>query len=268
MVRDEHRQSDRVKAEPPQEDFWKDLAHRFTPTRSEEAQDDTLDALLAIVRPQDTVIDVGAGAGRLAIPLARHCRQVTAVEPSQSMRDGLAAAAQEWGIENLRVIPEKWEDARTHTANVSICAHVLYTVTAVEPFVRKLHRSSKDTVAVILFDQPAMSNYFPLWKIVHQEERLRLPCLGEFRDVLAELGIEFSEKRLPRQAPAAFQDRRTAMSECMARLFIQPGSPKADRLDAALDDSLVESNRGLAFPWAKPHTPWLITWNPQTAVSS
>jgi protein-L-isoaspartate O-methyltransferase len=49
--------------------------------------------------PQYTVLDVGAGTGRLTIPIAKRAKQVTAVEPSKKMYNLL-----EWNIkkENLQ----------------------------------------------------------------------------------------------------------------------------------------------------------------------
>jgi SAM-dependent methyltransferase len=57
------------------------------------------------------VLDIGAGPGTYAVPLAvRGCR-VTVVEPSPVMREVLAQNIQELKINtSLRVIPKRWED--------------------------------------------------------------------------------------------------------------------------------------------------------------
>ena len=177
MVLAEHEQSERVMADLPPKDFWSGLSHRFVPPRpGEGGRDETLEALLAVVRPEHTVMDVGAGAGRLAVPLSRHCRTVTAVEPSEAMRGRLTQMAEVWEASNLRVIPERWEDASPDPADIVLCAHVVYTVTDIELFTAKLDNFARELVAVILFEKPAAANYFPLWAKVHGEERLALPC--------------------------------------------------------------------------------------------
>ena len=84
MIEAEHAQSDSMRGTSPPDDHWEPYAQQFKadPLRS----DDTLvDRLLQWVASGCTLIDVGAGAGRLALPLALRCRQVTAVEPSPSM---------------------------------------------------------------------------------------------------------------------------------------------------------------------------------------
>ena len=48
------------------------------------------------IAPDDTVLDVGAGTGRLAVPIARTAAHVTALDPSEGMlsvlRERMAAA--------------------------------------------------------------------------------------------------------------------------------------------------------------------------------
>src|ERR1051326_6470475 len=67
-------------------DFYAPIAGLFRadPRRSD---DPALEALRAIVRPTDTLLDIGAGGGRYALPLALECREVIAIDPSDGMRD-------------------------------------------------------------------------------------------------------------------------------------------------------------------------------------
>lgn len=268
MILAEHRQSERVMADLPPKDFWTGLSHRFVPPRpGEGGRDETLEALLAVVRPEHSVMDVGAGAGRLAVPLSRHCREVTAVEPSESMRARLAEMARVWDVSNMEVMPEQWEDAAPAPADIVICAHVVYTVTEIEFFSAKLDEYARELVAVILFEKSAAVNYFPLWARVHGEERLVLPSAPDYTAVLSEMGVDFQVHRLPPWGPEPFSDLEAAVNECSARLFIEPGSEKSDRLRAALSETLVAVDGGVGLNWAEPNTPWLITWRPQLSRS-
>ena len=61
-------------------------------------------------RPGETVLDVGAGTGRLAVPIARTAAHVTALDPSEGMlavlREQMAAA----GWTNYSCLQKRWED--------------------------------------------------------------------------------------------------------------------------------------------------------------
>jgi len=94
-VEDEHAQSDRIREESASDDFWRPAAHRFVPPKKGEASlDDTVERLTELITPEQTVLDVGAGGGRLVIPLAEYCAHATAVEPSEAMREQLIATAE------------------------------------------------------------------------------------------------------------------------------------------------------------------------------
>ncbi|XES76673.1 MAG: class I SAM-dependent methyltransferase [Candidatus Bathyarchaeia archaeon] len=62
--------------------------------------------------PEYTVLDVGAGTGRITIPVAKRVKQVTALEPAGNMLALLKANAQKANLTNLRFIQRSLEDLR------------------------------------------------------------------------------------------------------------------------------------------------------------
>ncbi|MFW5638139.1 MAG: class I SAM-dependent methyltransferase [Methanoculleus sp.] len=58
-----------------------------------------------------TVLDIGAGPGSLAVPLALAGCRVTVVEPSAGMRAAMEEYREAAGAPEIRVIPSRWEDA-------------------------------------------------------------------------------------------------------------------------------------------------------------
>ncbi|HSR25862.1 MAG TPA: methyltransferase domain-containing protein, partial [Candidatus Eisenbacteria bacterium] len=67
-----------------------------------------LDAIGPRLDACETALDVGAGCGALAVPLARRLRAVTALEPSPAMADGLRGWAAEAGLGNVTVVEAAW----------------------------------------------------------------------------------------------------------------------------------------------------------------
>jgi 2-polyprenyl-3-methyl-5-hydroxy-6-metoxy-1,4-benzoquinol methylase len=268
MVRAEHEQAERVRQGSAAEDYWKAFSHRFAPKKGSDDRDPTVDAMLATVGPNDSVLDVGAGGGRIALPLTQKCRWVVAVEPSESMRQQMLKAVEVWRPRKLSIVTEKWEDANVEPADVVICAHVLYTVPEPVAFVRKLADKAKRLVVVVLFERSAASTYFPLWPTVHGQERLSLPCLPDFVALLDEMGIKFTREKLPPREPGGFADADEAVAESMARLFVAPGTEKAGKLEKVVRESLVPHEGGVRFKWAAAQQPWVVKWTPRPLGAS
>src|SRR3982074_2472339 len=83
-------------------DFYAPVAGMFRadPRRRDEP---ALEALRALVRPTDTVLDIGAGGGRYALALALLVRDVVAIDPSVGMLNVLREGMAEHDIRNIRV---------------------------------------------------------------------------------------------------------------------------------------------------------------------
>jgi SAM-dependent methyltransferase len=55
-------------------------------------------------------LDIGAGPGTLAIPLAQSIEHVTALEPAECMLSYLRENIRAYGLDNVKVIPKTWEE--------------------------------------------------------------------------------------------------------------------------------------------------------------
>ncbi len=98
------------------------------------------------LRPGDTVLDIGAGNGRCAIPFARVARSVTAVEPSASS----IALLRESGVANLRLLQARWEDAEVEPHDVAFCSHAMYSSEDFAAFVRKMEAKARNFCFLVM----------------------------------------------------------------------------------------------------------------------
>ena len=259
IIEAEHAQSERMGGTSPPDDHWQPYAQQFVadPGRSDDL---LLDRLLQEVKPHHTVIDVGAGAGRLALPVALRCRHVIAVEPSRSMASALIQQASEHGIGNVSVVQARWEEAQVDPGDLVICSHVLYTVREIEAFVKKLESHARERVLIVLYKVPPQSQMYPIWKRIHGEERLSLPSLPQFEDVLRELGIDAQLEMLPSGPHRGFDSPQQAVEQLSRRLYLAPGSQKRVLLEEMLPDMLEEAGGVFRIRGARPLEPALVWW--------
>lgn len=261
MIQAEHAQSEKMRASLRTDDFWQDFAQMFRADPYRLA-DPLLKRLIAEVSSEDTLIDVGAGGGRMALPLALHCRQVMAVEPSPSMARVLEQQAQEHGISNITLVQAPWEEVEVSPADVTLCCNVLYTIQEIEPFLRKLESHSRKRILIVLYNAPPQSQIYPLWQEIHGEKRIPLPSLPEMEEVLHELGITAQVEMLPPQPPRGFDSLEQAIDQLTRRLYLAEGSAKKAKLTSILPERLEEANGSFQIRDAEPLQPALVSWRP------
>ena len=266
MVEAEHAQTFRLRDSVPSSlDHWRGSSGRFRldPYRSGDA---TVDLLFRKIGAHETLLDVGAGAGRLSLPLSLKCKEVTAVEPSPSMASALREDAALHKISNVNLVQAEWENVWLDQKDVVLCAHVLYTVRDIEPFIRKLEAHARGQVWVILFREPPQQRVYALWERVHQEKRLSLPCLPQFEKVLEELAVKVNYYHICSQETMGFQSFEEAQNQLRRRLFLTEGSPKDRLLAQLLGDELHEIEEHLQLRGSRPLEPVLASWKPGSAL--
>ena len=262
MVRVEHEQSDRMRGARPT-DHWRQYAHQFKadPRRTDDV---LVERLRARLLPGDSLLDVGAGGGRLALPLSLTCSSVTAVEPSPSMCAVLRETAGEADIA-VDVVESGWIEATVGPADVVLCSHVVYVVQEIEPFVRKLDQHARRLVLVVVFQASPQSQLYGLWEQAHGEPRNSLPALPQFLPVLDELGIAYQVDELPGDRPFGFASEEEAREIIARRLYVAPGSQAESRLAEALDEALQEEDDGVwRVNGSQPVRPCIVSWTPNS----
>ncbi len=245
------------------DDFWQPYA-RFFRMDPRRQGDPVLDLLLAMVSEGNTALDVGGGAGRLALPMALKCERVTVVEPSESMITQLRESAADAGISNVSVSQAVWEDADVDAADVVLCAHVVYGVADIEPFVRKLEAHADSLVIMLAFVESPMNRISRFWKPVHGEERIDMPALPELVNALWDMGIYPDVRMLNPVLPDKFEDREVALTQLRNRLYVRAESAQDERLKEAMDELLVDVDDGVMVKGVAPVRQGFLSWKPES----
>jgi hypothetical protein len=246
-IRANREQAERVRGAARTGDFYAPIAQAFR-AHPHRTGDETLDVLRALAVPGETWIDIGAGGGRYALPLALGAREVIAVEPSAGMRAVLAAGMEESGIANVRVIDSTWPMVERPQADVALIAHVGYDVEAIGPFLEAMEAAaSRLCVAVLVAGSPPIAAE-PFWPPIHGEARHRLPGLAEFLVLLLARGV-LPEVRMLEREPMQFDDPDGPLTWLHQQLFIPDAGPKSDQLRAMVRERVSERDGRWAVSW-------------------
>ncbi len=240
------------------DDFYAPTAHTFVddPRRSD---DPVLEAILALAEPAESWLDIGAGAGRFALPLALRVAEVIALDPSAAMLDALRQGMAAHGIANVRIVHGRWpEDAQDLAADVVLMANVGYDIEEIAPFIDAAERSARRRCVAVMTDRPPPSMADAFWPSVHGVERASLPALPDLVEFLRRRGVvpRVREVARPRRAWADEEELRGWMRR---QLWVEPGSAKDRRLQSLLDDAIETDAEGV-YVAGGPRRIGIVDW--------
>ena len=181
------------------------------------------------LRPSESVLDVGSGAGTLALPLAREGHEVCAVDFSRGMLDELARQAQEQGLRNIVTIEANWDDdwraAGVNAADIAVASRSL-DVPDLRAALLKLQSFARRRVCITL---PADGVYYPgalAWQTVGRRPRRRADHTGAV-ELLRREGVE------PDVTIITHESSRSFDSLADARAFLQRMVAPRDKQEVA-----------------------------------
>ena len=240
--------------DPSSADGWRQHADRFRAVNQamRGREEPFIRFLAPWLGPDISVIDVGAGGGRFAAPLAERVREVTAVEPSAGMREVLAEAV--GGKGNVRIVPRPWPDglADVQPADLVVCANVAYDVPDLAPFIQAMDRAARRHAALFLTLTHPIGAMASLWR---QFRGWTVPSGPTYLDAAAvafHLGLPVNVTLIPVQPTLVFPDWDAALALYRRRLGLRPDPPRDAELRAALAPMVEEQGGQLAVrPWER-----------------
>jgi SAM-dependent methyltransferase len=259
-VRADREQVERCREIADPSDFYAPLAQRFAqdPGRTD---DSTLEVLRSRVTPGETWLDIGAGGGRYALPLARQGARVIAVDPSPAMLGVLREGMERHAIRDIEIVEGRWPDVadRLPRAQVALMAHVGYDIEAIGPFLDAAEQRASRCVAVMA--EGAMTTAASLlWEPMHGEPRVPLPALPELISLL------LARDRLPTVAlveriPPTTETLDELLESTRRQLWVRPGSARDERLSGLVRQLASEREAGWSLDW-RPTRIGIVSWEP------
>lgn len=235
--------------------YWDRRAPTFA--RSTRARaDEFLSVVAPYLSPRKTLIDVGAGSGRHAFPLAERLEWVTAVEPSEGMRALIPPR------NNMTVIASTWEDSTVAPADLVICCHVMYGVEDPVPFIVKMERAARERVFIMLRESQMTHPASVVSERMLGAQRNVEPRLPRFSDLfmlLVQMGIAPDVDFLRYPSVQRYGDMDEALADCKAMIGASWDQEKAL---AVLEDVLIKEGGELVFDGGVTLT-GIAHWQPQ-----
>ena len=244
----------------PNQDFWEGMAQNFKddPFRKGDPVIDRLEQEFAECR---TLVDIGGGAGRLALPLSLSREAVTVVDSSKSMLAELQDSCEEAKIENVSSVFGLWEDAVIDIHEGALCSHVTYGIENIGKFLENVNQYASQRVVIIAFMKSPQAHLESLWREVHEEERVHLPGVPELMDVLWQLGIAPELNIIEHLGPHIYGSEKDAISDLRRRLYVNQGTRKDEILTRVLKSDLKPTEQGMELANSDGRISCLISWN-------
>jgi SAM-dependent methyltransferase len=268
QVRENREQVDRFREVPDATDFYAPVSSLFRadPRRRDEP---VLDLLRDLVIPGETWLDIGAGAGRYALPLALRAGEVMAVDPSSGMLEALREGMREYRIDNIRPILGRWppDDALAAElgpfpcADVSLIAHVSYDIEAIGPFLDAMEAATARLCVASLMERQPSSIADACWPPVHGEERIPLPALPEFLQLLRARGRHPDVTMLERE-PRRFESREELERFLRRQLWVAEGGEKDKVFLEAVAEIVEEEDGRVGLRGQRSLPVGVVTWDP------
>lgn len=234
-----------------------ELFRRRNISAAESEPPPTFEIVEKLAGPGGTVLDIGAGTGRASLPFAVAGHPVTAVERSVEMASALReeAAAVDGGY---AVIEDAWPLSTEMGAfDVVMSAHVVYDVSAIEPFLVAMADHARRGVVLELTETHPWTPLGPYYRALHGIERPSGPSVDDLVAVVLEVfGVSPEVVRWERPGGTWFESWEE-VEEVYRRRLVLPAdrigelrpllSPDLEVVDGRM--TLGDSVRRLATVW-------------------
>jgi SAM-dependent methyltransferase len=151
-----------------------------------------------------TVLDVGCGGGAASLALAPGIAKAIGVDQQEDMLTAFAARAAQLGVAHQEV-RGRWPEVATAApdADVVVCHHVLYNVTALAPFVEALTARARSRVVVEMTAEHPLAWLRPLWQRFWNLDRPDGPMADDALAALRASGLDVAMERFEEPSPWA-----------------------------------------------------------------
>jgi hypothetical protein len=233
---------------------------RFDPRRPLEPH---IERIASYVRPADSVIEVGGGAGRVGLPVALRSAHLINVEPSRGMGEQFTASASDAKIANVTLVSEPWPAAATLVADIVLTEDVAYFVEDIEPFIAALAAAARRRVVMGMWSVPPPNRNAALFELVFREPKAPVPGHQQLLPVLWEMRILPDIVAVPEMFTWPETLPKTpaeAVTFALNAIEAPATTENVRRVTNALPELFTSGDAGLQPAWRTDGQALLVTW--------
>jgi hypothetical protein len=219
-----------------------------------------------LLQPDWRLLDIGAGPGNLAIPLAKRCAHVTAVEPAAGMRAVFEQRLKEEPSGNIDLVPKTWDEIDPsldlkppyHLTIVSYALGMFDLKAAIDKMMAVTSRQM--IVYWHASEQAGDVDALHLWPLLHHKAYTPVPKCDILFNLLYSMAIYPEVRVISSESCTLYDSFQAALEDYCARFKAQ-SSAQAEIVRAYLSECLVKRGE----QWARCHqqVSMRISWTPQ-----
>ncbi|MDP6154572.1 MAG: class I SAM-dependent methyltransferase [Candidatus Thermoplasmatota archaeon] len=227
-------------------EYWNRRAESFNRNAGDKRGELTVDKLVKLfgIDETSTVLDIGAGTGRLAIPLARVAKSVTAVEPSPEMMKFLKMNASAERLGNISFVQKRWGDAAAGKEikkhDIVIACHSL-SMMNIRNALAKMNELCERYACIYAFGGKRVWDFTNLWPRLYGEKFVPGPSYIYLVNLLYYMSINANVEINKRKMERRYGNLDSAMEETKIKLDIRDDK-KDGIIRKYLIDTLQEEN--------------------------
>lgn len=236
---------------------------RLDPRRQLDPQSEII---ASYVQPDDVVVDVGGGAGRLTLPLALRCREAVNVDLSATLEEQFTNAAQEADITNARFVRGDWLEVEGIEGDLVLMANVTYFVRDIAAFIQRWQPAARRRVLVFVSTLSSRDQDAALFRAVFDEELQPAPAFRELLPALWEMDIFPDVRLLPaggRRDGSLPATKEEAVQWALQLLPTDPPAGGGGRVEARFQELFTETPEGFRPLWRPRVRDLLVAWEPE-----
>jgi len=205
----------RVREEDPA-NMWDKMAKQFNESMLQNRERAEKQIAKIKLNPEYTVLDIGAGTGRLAVPIAKRVKGVTAIDPSRGMLACLQENMEKEEVENITCINKGWEDIELSVDiephDIVIASHSITILFDIQEALAKMDASAKKHDYIFTFAGRWMDG--GLWEKIHGETHSSWSDYIYLCNILHDMGI-YANVEI---RDSEFEQRYGSLDEAVSKL--------------------------------------------------